>query len=606
MSRLTDKIDINLVEEEIVDIEEIKCKLNERIIKNDILRRESKTETSDATFDSDIWIIDKPLTQGYINLNMTFLSDLKTFKRITDKEITAFRCFFAEKILNKYNTSIGSELSVIRDCIMVTNNFDLETIDSTYGNPINQLLDAYSGKTKSDKINSILEYLYYLDELDILTEGENKAIETLMTMDISRQDNARELPKEKDIMAFDYYLKRFYKDESFSEDMKMLYMPILIWWKITTVIPMRPSELCSKLTRECLIEEDEKYYIYVNRIKSGDASNKGVVRKGRIPLLNKIQITKEIYDLINDYIEKTNEYGHTETLFSYKALCAFRKKIAIEFGEEYGYITIPIEQKIDEEYFSINVLGPMLKGFYKRIISNTYKYEVERQLNIGDTRHIAFTSLLLQGVSPIEIAMLGGHTSLSSQDHYQGNSSFYADSEMIDFVSSKMHRRSISTKALKDIIFNKEKSEEAPRNLEQCIQTEDGVGYCTIDIDNDILACGDEEFCIGCKHWWCPKTQESFIEVQEYLENNIASSLHVKIQREKVFLQKLLSKPKTKQLNGVLDLDNDYEYKLKTSINKLNRELSRRSDVEGILQINSGLNLSDVNQDTKLFLEGEV
>ena len=35
--------------------------------------------------------------------------------------------------------------------------------------------------------------------------------------------------------------------------------------------------------------------------------------------------------------------------------------------------------------------------------------------------------------------------------------------------------------------------------------------------------------------------------------------------------------------------------KLKTSINKLNRELYRRSDVEGILQVNSGLNLSDIN-----------
>ena len=248
----------------------------------------------------------------------------------------------------------------------------------------------------------------------------------------------------------------------------------------------------------------------------------------------------------------------------------------------------------------------MLKGFYKRIISNTYKYEVERQLNIGDTRHIAFTSLLLQGVSPIEIAMLGGHTSLSSQDHYQGNSSFYDDSEMIDFVSSKMYRRSISTKALKNIIFNKEKSEEPPRDLDVCIQTEDGVGYCTIDVENDILACGAEDFCIGCKHWWCPKTQESFVEVQEYLENNIASAIHVKIQREKVFLQKLLSKPKMKQLNGVLDLDNDYEYKLKTSINKLNRELSKLSDVEVILQMNSGLNLNDTNQDTKLFLEGEM
>lgn len=139
-----------------------------------------------------------------------------------------------------------------------------------------------------------------------------------------------------------------------------------------------------------------------------------------------------------------------------------------------------------------------------------------------------------------------------------------------------------------------------------CIQTEDGVGYCTIDVENDILACGDEDFCIGCKHWWCPKTQESFVEVQEYLENNIASAIHVKIQREKVFLQKLLSKPKMKQLNGVLDLDNDYEYKLKTSINKLNRELSKLSDVEIILQMNSGLNLNDTNQDTKLFLEGEM
>ena len=96
MSRLIDKIDINLVKEEIVDIEEIKSNLNKRVVQNDILRKESRTETSDATFDSDIWIIDKPLTQGYINLNMTFLSELKTFKRITDKEITAFRCFFAE------------------------------------------------------------------------------------------------------------------------------------------------------------------------------------------------------------------------------------------------------------------------------------------------------------------------------------------------------------------------------------------------------------------------------------------------------------------------------------------------------------------------------
>ena len=36
MSRLIDKIDINLVKEEIVDIEEIKSNLNKRVVQNDI------------------------------------------------------------------------------------------------------------------------------------------------------------------------------------------------------------------------------------------------------------------------------------------------------------------------------------------------------------------------------------------------------------------------------------------------------------------------------------------------------------------------------------------------------------------------------------------
>ena len=43
MSRLIDKIDINLVKEEIVDIEEIKSNLNKRVVQNDILRKESRT-----------------------------------------------------------------------------------------------------------------------------------------------------------------------------------------------------------------------------------------------------------------------------------------------------------------------------------------------------------------------------------------------------------------------------------------------------------------------------------------------------------------------------------------------------------------------------------
>lgn len=564
-------IDIQLVKEETVDLSNIKETLKTRLENSGLLQTKSTKYTSDATFESDIWILKQDLNQVYCNLDMEFLNDMKRFNHMSNESIIVFKCWLSRKILDGESTGkLRNALTSVESIIKLTNNFNLNDIENNTGNSIATFLASYKGKTKKDKADEILDYIYYLDELDIAEDGHYKALESILTQSYDREDKARKLPSENEMLLFDFYLKYFYEeDKKFDENIKMFYMPLLIWWKLTTIIPIRPSELCSEMKRDCLIKEDEKYYILINRVKVNN-SNKGVVRKSRIPLLNKIEVTKEIYDLIDLYIRKTNGYGKSDTLFSYRALCAFRKNIAINNANEYGYITMPEVQKNDEDNFSVNVLGPLLDNFHKQILSKSYGLNINDNIDLGDTRHLAFTSLLLQGVSPIEIAMLGGHTSLSSQDHYQGHTRLYVDSEIMTFIRNKKIVQEKGSKSLKERIFNME--EECKRDTEDCMPTEDGAGYCTIDLTSEDITCNGEN-CLECNHWWCPPTNESFITVVKYLKENVIRPIDLAIKKESMFLEALLDNVKTKNVNGLLELDRDYENELQTVIKRLNRNI---------------------------------
>lgn len=564
-------IDIQLIKEEAVDLSNIKETLKTRLENSGLLQLQSTKYTSDATFESDIWILKEGLKQVYCNLNMKFLNDMKRFNRVSNEDIIVFKCWLSRKILD--GESIGklrNALLSVQSIIKLTNNFNLNDVENNTGNAIATFLANYNGKTKKDKADEILDYIYYLDELDVAEDGHYKALEIILTQSYNREDKARKLPSEKDMLLFDVYIKHFYEeDENFDEDIKMFYMPLLIWWKLTTIIPIRPSELCSEMKRECLIKEDEKYYILINRIKVNNP-NKGAVRKSRIPLLNKIEITKEIYDLIDLYIRKTNKYGKSDTLLSYRALSAFRKNIATNYAKKYGYITMPEVRKIDEDNFSLNVLGPLLDSFQKQILSKSYGVNINDNIDPGDTRHIAFTSLLLQGISPIEIAMLGGHTSLSSQDHYQGHTRLYVDSEIMTFIRNKKIVQDKGSISLKKRIFNMD--EECKKDTEDCISTEDGAGYCTIDLNSKDITCNGEN-CLECNHWWCPPTNESFITVVNYLKENVIRPIDLAIKKESMFLEELLNNVKTKNVNGLLELERDYENELQTVIKRLNRNI---------------------------------
>ena len=206
--------------------------------------------------------------------------------------------------------------------------------------------------------------------------------------------------------------------------------------------------------------------------------------------------------------------------------------------------------------------------FYSEIIEKKYEdYTIKRRLLPGDTRHLAFMSLLLQGLAPIEIAMLGGHTNLISQDHYQSHARYYVASEILEYMDEVSIGKTLTGKRLREIIGNK--PEVCPRNISECHMTEEGIGYCTLDIANEEEICEGKEICIYCSKWWCLNTDENYEKAKKYILEEKISPLNENLKIEENFLKRLLQEAKTVRIDTLLELDKDYEEEIMSQAKKV-------------------------------------
>src|SRR5699024_7338758 len=223
----------------------------------------------------------------------------------------------------------------------------------------------------------------------------------------------------KYILLFSYYLENYFLDiennECFDEtetlNKKILYYPILIWWNLTTIIPIRSTEFCI-IKRNCLSEESDKYFITITRIKT--------------PLDQKFEINESVYQLLNNYIAHTEDYGESETLISYRSL------VYVDNTERRRL------QKKDLNSFNKNNLDKLLNRFYKEVLNEYYQINIPKnqKLSPNDTRHIAFVSLMMQGISPIEVAHLGGHKTIAAQYHYSFHKEYWIDNEVFKLIKN--------------------------------------------------------------------------------------------------------------------------------------------------------------------------
>ena len=299
----------------------------------------------------------------------------------------------------------------------------------------------------------------------------------------------RELPCYESILLFDYIINDFIQRTGIEE--KARYYPVLIWWKISGVIPLRPCEVY-QLPKECIYEESGKYYIHIERVK-----NKYKRKQYSSPVIKDFEIREDIYCLIRDYIDyniKISGADETVYLFSIHAL---KKTAGLKSKDE------------DVERLTYMTMQTIYKHFKKEVIEQEYGYHMVplgqkqdendiEEVKMGDVRHLASINLMMMGYNPLYIMELAGHHKLNTQMGYYNH--------VDTFATAKSHvLREMMKRAGDNLNFNEYDSGDyvIQKNLLGASYYDlplvsDGKGRCrSKDFPND---CVYTE-CIFCPHF---------------------------------------------------------------------------------------------------------
>lgn len=413
------------------------------------------------------------------------------------------KCWVVDLLDKYYPSTVRGMYYYLLESIAVTQGFQEETIDD--------LIDYLKKNNRLPQITSniIKVILNFLD----FTELEVQCVYIKKLIDIKgktkQEQSIRELPTSKDVLTFSWCLERFFAELDYSSQtdkhlmgQKLLYYPLLIWWKLTNVIPLRPSEFCL-IERNCTSKIGDKYYIRLPRKKKPKT-------KRRLEIVDTLEISEEIFELINYYIVETNQYGNTETLISYRSII----EISPPFEKQARL------RKRNYDKFSNPILSKLIDRFYRKIVEKEYQKEVRKQVKPNDTRHFAFCSLLMQGVNPVEIARLGGHSTIEAQYHYSQHTEYFIDSEVYNLMFNFKHERELQNKENENpfstLLVSKIKNQslQAP-NTNARLPLK--FGFCT-----DIQQRCESSDCVFCSKWWI--SPEVLLENEETLINIIQNS----------------------------------------------------------------------------------
>ena len=574
------KIDFDSMKDfDSVNIEDLKSEIESNLEELNVLKKvNNKGIKSDGLFEDNIWAIESNLHHVYKYIDFRELEPL-IFKGLSKQEITVIKCWIGSLIIDKPSitgSSLTKKLKSIITIIKETNNFYYDKDNGEDESMVSSVIDSLelSDKAQSDFLYDVLEYLNFIEPLSLSDMDYRISKYQLEIRNLKKKYKVeyvpRKLPTSKDIILFSEHLEYFFEHNT-DLDLKIVYFPILIWWKLTNVIPMRISELCRNLSRDCLLEENDITYLKVRRVKNPDNNE----RTG-LPILDKIAISEDIADIIREYISLTNDMGDSFTLFSYRAMLYSKDKLHLK---NYNYMYLTQTKKYNQDYFSASIFASLLDSFYEDVIKRRLKCEsIETKINPNDTRHFAFFSLLMQGVDPVEIALLGGHSNLRTQENYQHEISYYIDSELYKLINKRMEKskssNSKTTNKLKEIFRNL--SVEPPKPLLECRPLK--IGYCTCDFSGN-SSCEDLDECSNCSKWWIYPSAENFNKKLQELKDKKLDSHIRKVKNTSAFLAEILSKSNINNVEENFFLDNESSNKIKTAINQIKSECKAINDI---------------------------
>lgn len=361
---------------------------------NDIFKelREKKVIKNRAFSDS-VWILDKKYNiTGYVN-NINF-----QMKETLSDYILIVKCLLLSKLGLEDNKAepdtLVSRYKYLLTIINITDGFKNDKIEQ---------FQDYCDKI-SHKSTVVERSLIALNELDIFYELDY--IDEFITIleekfDSDASNRPRRLPNYKSVLLFNSKINEIFKYLSYEE--KKMFYPLYLWWNITMIIPLRPSEFLTIKYDCCWKDGEGRFWITVPRSKVDD-------KKSKIKLVYDLEINKNMYDMINEYKDFiSNEFDSGEYLVSYEVRKSCFSNISKYSSEK---------TRIDREKLNADDGNVIIRDFYEKFLKHELKSGIIQYIRMGDTRHYAFCNMLIQGLNPLSIAQIGGHTSLKSQMHY--------------------------------------------------------------------------------------------------------------------------------------------------------------------------------------------
>jgi len=505
-----------------------------------------KVPSSKVDLNSDIWYLTQSFTNYKLKIDFNSLSTL--LKNYEKKDALIFDVkYWMSDMLNTYSTN--TLVNYFNGILLMIEGTDiLRNFEEGY--LIEHLKDMNFNNRKYF-LSSGISFLYKtndevdndnLDKAEILLEISNS---------FNIQNNLpRILPSNKDIIIFSKILEDFF-NRDLEEIVFKRWFPIWLWWNLTSIIPMRITEFCI-LKKNCVYKVGDEYFIKIERIKSGIGTQ-----------------TFPVSNLVVDNIKK------------YKKLVDYKGDLLFDTGNLPVYNTngkfLGIKNNEDEfNEFNRGMFAKLIKSFYEKIVAleyNLYSSEngndsiIKRRLRGGDTRHLAFINLKRQGFHPKEIAHIGGHLKLNSQEFYFRHLNQFVDLEItkrlidIDIKSLYGETNEFVINDLADMDFV---NNHILKPVEGDYKEKLELGYCT-DSNMDCKV----RSCLYCDYWRITVAEfiqnkdkinkelnRSYNEINKVLEEmgEIYKTIYKKtIDQEVIYPEKYMLNSKSNKLDSIIN-----------------------------------------------------
>ena len=383
------------------------------------------------------------------------------------------------------------------------------------------LIGTWNGNKKREAI-AIKEFLQFsnLDHAGLYYD---------LVKNIKKTENSyRELPDFQGVLIFDYIINDYWEKIKDTKDRYRLF-PVILWWKLTTVIPTRPVEFYN-LKRDCIYERNGRYFFKIERLKT-ELGKKLAVSD----IVTDFEINEELYFLIRDYVDYCNGIDDCIYLISPPTCDVIYRNKVLNTRQKF------ITEKMNIYYHA----------FQKEVVEGQYHYKIVRSrmtrdrelpyIYYGDTRHLAIMNMMLQGINPIYIAQLAGHHTLEAQVGYYSHLETFTTAKSY-ILSQFMKGNDLLKRPSRDVNMGEKVIEKELLGTDYYALPKVAKGQGRCSSKNIPYECNHKS-CLFCKYFFPENVSEDLLTY--YKEEN---------DRNMAFVKKSLQ-----SLIGQIDMRNDAE-----------------------------------------------